>query len=58
MVTVSFEMTRQFVQYQMVAFCVMMILIVLFFNRGVGGFVESLMRVFRGPAKTAEESDA
>ena len=57
-VTVFFEMTRQFVQYQMVAFGIMMILIVLFFNRGVSGFAQNLMRVIRGPSQSVEDSDA
>lgn len=57
-VTVFFEMTRQFVQYQMVAFGVVMILIVLFFNRGVSGFVDNLAKLVRGPAKMEGEPDA
>ncbi len=57
-VTVFFEMTRQFVQYQMVAFGIMMILIVLFFNRGVSGFMQNLARLIRGPATAEGEPDA
>ncbi|MDR1520321.1 MAG: branched-chain amino acid ABC transporter permease [Planctomycetota bacterium] len=57
-VTIFFEMTRQFVQYQMVVFGLMMILIVLFFSRGVSGFVQNLAKLLRGPAPAEGDPDA
>ena len=57
-VTIFYELTRQFVQYQMIAFGVLMIVVVLFFNKGITGFIAKFIESREAAANAEDGRDA